>query len=256
MKTWTDIGSDVDWEQYGGKWAKADPAHPGRYYVIEFVNMEEACGSDNEGHDKYLCEIKQVDLNEIPDDELKSAFDCCGYDLDDPDYQSDMCKVEACASYGISAPMECFGSNTYASRLRAKARRYADELMADEALVQSQLDQTVNGIGSTARDFGQGNTMAGLDRWKVEQKTRALKVNFKRVPSDDPIAFTHGFQTGCAGGPFPADESDLAPAWIEGHTLGLKVRNGEEDIRNLNLWVTPEESDPTMALMARLSGNL
>ena len=77
--------------------------------------------------------------------------------------------VETRHGYGFGAAMQEFTSRTYAGRLRADARRYAESLMADEALVQSQPDEPVNKIGSTARDFGRGDSLAGLKRYQKGQ---------------------------------------------------------------------------------------
>ena len=34
MPGWTDIGSDVSWDDYGGKWARR--ARDGSWYVVDF----------------------------------------------------------------------------------------------------------------------------------------------------------------------------------------------------------------------------
>lgn len=159
----------MNWEDYGGKWAKADPTYSGRYYVIDFTNMEDTCGRD--ATYKFHCSVRQVDLTQIPKSELVSALESCGYDfyeLAREGYTNRHIQwqmVDACHGHGLGAPMQEFTSNTYAGRLRADARRYAESLMADEALVQSQLDKPVNRIGSTARDFGRGDALAGLERY-------------------------------------------------------------------------------------------
>jgi len=257
---WRELSGDINWEDYGGKWGFQDPSNPSVFYVIKHDNMMEYMGEDEikeNGIDIHVSNVMRVDLSEVPESELASAFECCGFDPDECELSAsnlDWAKVECLVDYGVAAPMGEHSDPSYPERARAAARREVAELIADSAKCNAKLDRPVNAIGSTARDFGQGNIMAGLDRYKIEQQTRALKVNMKRVPSDDPIAFTHGFQTGCAGGPFPADEDDLAPEWIKGHELGLMVRDGKEDIRELNTWVKPDTSNAAMDLMARLQG--
>jgi len=263
MKNWDMLTGDVSWEDYGAKWVRKDPNVEGRYYVLDFINMDEACGRDNEGHDTYICEVKIVDLSDIDTETMKSAYDCYGLDLDNPDYQSDLCKVDCLVGYGCSAPVGSHSGNSYPLRVRAAARREAEELMKDSELAEHKLDQPVNRIGSTAREFGRGDIGSAMDRIREALDSEPttdmgvmtsltppaysvrLNVNMKRVPSDDPLAYAHGFMTGCAGDPKPTDEADegeLADAWVEGYELGLRVKSGDEDIRNLNTWVKPAES--------------
>jgi len=265
MKTWTNIGGDISWDEYGGRWAKADKNHLGRYYILDFVNMWDACGQsdcERDGQDRYICEVRLVDLSEVSEASLKSAYDCCGLDMDDPDYQSDLCKVEALHCYGCSAPMDSFSANTYAGRVRAQARRCAEGLMTDAAAAECALGRPVNAIGSTAREYGLGDLDSAMARHRerceevVERATEMatiasfdpltyavrLNVNMKRVPSDDPIAYSHGFMTGYTGGDRPADDDDLAEAWLEGYAKGLDVKDGKEDVRNLNAWVKVVEN--------------
>lgn len=263
MKNWQELSGDVSWEDYGGKWCRKDPSHDGRYYVLDFINMDEACGSDNEGHDTYLCEVKIVELNELSAETLKSAMECCGLDFDDwnsppTQEQRELAYVDCCVGYGCAAPVHTEGGSSYPLRVRAAARRYAEELMADAEAAEHALDQPVNRIGSTAREYGRGDLDSAMDRIRAELDgpttemamatslnpptySVRLNVNIRRVPSDDPLAYSHGFMTGTAGGDKPADEDDLAPAWLEGYALGLKVRAGDEDIRNLNSWVKPAQ---------------
>jgi len=253
---WVELGGDINWEEHGGKWCRKDPNLSRVFYVIEHMNLVECMGErdvEAGGLDKYVSSISRIDLDEIPESEVESALESCGIELANYDSdETDLVVVEALTGYGCAAPMGEYSDPSYPERSRAAARREVEELIADSVKCEDMLDRPVNAIGSTARDFGQGNIMAGLDRYKVEQETRALKVRLKRVPSDDPIAFAHGFQTGCAGGAFPADESDLAPEWLRGHELGLKVRNGDEDIRELNHWVEPDTSNTSMDLMVKL----
>jgi hypothetical protein len=166
MRGWIDIGSDVSWDEYGGKWAKRAP--DGSYYVIDFTNMWDACGEEEckrDGQARWVCEVKRVDLSDLSEKQLQSALDCVGCDLDDvPEAHRELAKVEACVSYGCAQPLESFSGDVYSSRIRAEARRYAETLMRDAEALEVKLESPVNRIGSTAREYGRGDLDAALSR--------------------------------------------------------------------------------------------
>jgi len=162
MKGWTDVGSDVNWVDYHGKWARK--AADGSWYVLDWTNMVDACGAEGEDC-PYVCEVKRVDLSDLSAETLKSALDCVGLDLDDvkPEHR-DCALVEACVSYGCAQPLESFSGAKYPERIRANARRYAEQCMKDAALLAERLARPVNRIGSTAAEYGRGDIDAALSR--------------------------------------------------------------------------------------------
>jgi hypothetical protein len=167
VKGWIDLGSDVSWDEYGGKWGKR--ARDGSWYVIDFTNMYEACGEDEckrDGCAQYTCEVKRVDLNDIDAETLNRARDCVGLDcLDDvPEAHREAALVEACVAYGCAQPLESFNGDSYPDRIRAQARRYAETCMRDARLLRERLARPVNKIGSTAEEYGRGDLDAALDR--------------------------------------------------------------------------------------------
>jgi hypothetical protein len=173
MKDWMFLTGDVNWEDYGAKWCRKDAS--GVWWVLDFSNKEEW----GDGARGYYCEVKRLDLAEVVISEMHSALASCGWTIDPAgpaivnDYDGiviasgldDMepVLVESLVSYGVSAPM---GSEegTHPTHVRAAARRLADELMADEKRAEAALAKPVNKIGSTARDFGRGDSLAGLRR--------------------------------------------------------------------------------------------
>jgi hypothetical protein len=72
--------------------------------------------------------------------------------------------VECCIQYGLGAPLETFTGNKYPERIRAQARRYAEECMRDSTLLQDRLARPVNAIGSTAAEYGRGDIDSALHR--------------------------------------------------------------------------------------------
>jgi hypothetical protein len=176
MKGWIDIGSYINWEDYGGKWARR--AADGSYYVLDFTNMLEACGEEA-ADCPFVCEVKRVDLSDIPDERIKSALQCVGLRFLGDAIVSDsgdevapagdtrrreLVLVEACVSYGCTQPLESFSGAKYPARIRAEARRYAESLMKDAAALQVRLDHPVNAIGSTAAEYGRGDIDSALNR--------------------------------------------------------------------------------------------
>lgn len=168
MKGWTDIGSDVSWSDYGGNWAKR--ADSGVWFVVTFTNMFDACGERDckrDGVPQYLAEVRSVDPSDLPDRTIKSALDSVGYEETGPGIMpSELVIVEACVGYGAYAPLESFSSDTYPERLRAKARRAAEALIRDAAAFEAKLELPVNQIGSTAREYMQGDLNAALIRYQ------------------------------------------------------------------------------------------
>jgi hypothetical protein len=179
MKDWMFLTGDVNWEDYGAKWCRKDAS--GVWWVLDFSNKEE-WGNGARG---YYCEVKRLDLAEVHPTEIKSALRSCGWRIDPSrpaivnEYDGhnvhgnyviaegldnmEPVLVECLVGYGVSAPM---GSEegTHPTHVRAAARRLADELMADEKRAEAALAKPVNKIGSTARDFGRGDSLAGLRR--------------------------------------------------------------------------------------------
>jgi hypothetical protein len=115
---------------------------------------------------KYECDVLMVDLNSLSAKELKAALDCCGLDLDSLEKDvREAAAVDCCVSYGTYAPLDSVSGDHRPLNIRAKARRIADELMSDSDILDDRLDRPVNAIGTTAREFGSGNILAGLERY-------------------------------------------------------------------------------------------
>jgi hypothetical protein len=210
---------------------------------------------ESSGYDQHCDKVSRVDLSEVPESELTSALECCGVDLEE--YEAEHAemipwvKVECLVDYGAAAPMGDYSHPHRADCARAEARRAVEEMIADSDHTDRLLDRPVNGIGSTARDFGRGDCMAGLDRYKRAKEASSLSVPMGQVPSDDPLAYTFGYQHGATGQPIrDAGDDELAPAYVEGHALGCKVLNGEVEPP---AWAKPAPSNPAMDLMAKLS---
>lgn len=204
MKGWTDIGSDVSWDEYGGRWARR--ARDGSWYVVEFMDMYEACGEDeckNYGQCRYVCEVNRVDLTDLDAETLKSALQGAGLQIvdktpidgiraivsDQGDVVAtsngptwDLVLVEAYASSGAKQPLESFSGDTRPANVRANARRAAEALMRDAVALEAKLDRPVNAIGATAREYARGEIMPALNR-NPEKPENALMLRMVGMPT-------------------------------------------------------------------------
>lgn len=174
MKGWATLACDVNWEDYGGMWAKEDKAKPGTWIVLRFTNLYDAMGERDckrDGIPQFECDVKLVDLKDI-EAKIAEALRSCGYVRKDentivnehdgspvvsgPD--ATLCIVEACVGYGLGAPLESFTSEHRPVNLRARARKYAEEMIrpAGSTSLRDRLARPVNAIGTSARDYGRG----------------------------------------------------------------------------------------------------
>lgn len=169
---WTDLGSDVSWDNYGGKWGICAP--DGSWFVILFDSWENMVGKrEAEVGSKYLVEIRQVNLAEISPEHFEtlmrsSDIDLRGFWATGKPIESEAAQimlVEGCVSYGIYALLWDESSNAAPMRLMVKARKIVEEYIRDAKKLDKALDRSVNAIGSTARDFAKGDIEAGLRRY-------------------------------------------------------------------------------------------
>lgn len=177
-KGWTDIGSDISWDEYGGRWARKGAGRT--YYVIDFTNMYEACGreAEEDGASKYVCEVRLIDLDDIDAKSIKSALDSCSLTIDGDEIvdctgsvlakrgedRFDLVLAEACNGYGAYAPIDSAEGMSHPVNVRGKARRIAEIYMRDERAREVAMDRPVNRIGSTAREYMRGDIDSALNR--------------------------------------------------------------------------------------------
>jgi hypothetical protein len=196
MRGWIDLGGDCSWEDYGHTWARK--AKDGSWYVLKFENLVEAGGSDFKDT-PYECDVKWIDLSEVPTKELVSALQSYGwhisFDIDTGekaiidtysgnfivkgDCDCDQMLVECCIQYGLGAPLEGF-TGKRALVVRAAARRFAEECMKDANMLEKYLARPVNRIGSTAREYGIGNIDAAMHRAPTTKPVKT--INPHRCP--------------------------------------------------------------------------
>jgi hypothetical protein len=156
-RTWHDIGSDVNWIDYGGHWARR--IDDTRYHVIRFDNLADATGDETAGYHVQLSEV------DITSGQLDSALCAMGWTdinwIDDPDSNParlPLCQVEALSSYGAYAPLESFAGHNAHSLMR-QAKALSRRLERDATAYETAMDRPVNKIGSTAREYAAGTRL-------------------------------------------------------------------------------------------------
>jgi hypothetical protein len=172
--------------------------------------------------------------------------------------------AEACFDYGSFAPMFS-GQGPNRGKLIAQAKRESREL-DDPIKHEAAMDRPVNAIGSTAREFGQGDFQSAMIRGAMQGKPEAKlmlkiygandeqinalqgqtqqaprtieqalqqapvqQIALGQIPSDDPLAYMAGFMDGQNNREKPAPTNELAPAYLEGYRHAIAVRLGEAE---------------------------
>lgn len=234
MKTWHGSG-DINFLDYGGVWTRHVAGS--RYHVVVLDNMDEACGSDNEGQPRYAVELREVDLSTAP---IKAALESCGPYPPDPDLPP-LAVAECVSSYGAAAPLWSDSGNN-GHKLVREAKRQSRELAEDEDAYEAAMSRPVNALGSTAREYGRGDFDSALSRGLASGSRDAAimaqmqapaprgpvaySVTVSAVPSDDPLAYSMGFVDAFLGKslPDPGDGDSLADAYTKGRTDGAETR--------------------------------
>jgi len=141
MKRFRFLMGDVNWQDYGGKWYRQ--LDDTTYHVIELINMWDATGEEEQ--DKYVVELREIDLLKLPESQIKSAIGSCSWINDDNlDFRL---MLEAIHGYGYGAPMGDYSGNNY-SKLLVRAKRESYNL---EGLNQGDIDSIVN--DESLKDF-------------------------------------------------------------------------------------------------------
>lgn len=158
-KAWTDIGSDVNWIDYGGRWARHIEGT--RYHVIRFENCEQW----GDGATGYHCDLQEININ-ASDETLKGAMQYTGLEEvwhELTQEQRKLALVEALSSYGAYAPLWS-EAGTNAWKLIRAAKAESRLLATDSAEYEARMDRPVNKIGSTAREYAEGDYNSAILR--------------------------------------------------------------------------------------------
>jgi hypothetical protein len=220
---------DVNMLDYGGKNSRCVGNR--KFQFIEFVNMDEACGRDNEGSSKYNVSLRLVDLNAVSADNIASALRSCSWE--GMDITNDTVLAECLDSYGLHAPLQEYnGSNARA--LMRQAYRDANDLLEPDQLRQA-LEKPVNRIGSTALEFMQGDLTSAIQRGCESGSPDArIMAKMYGVPQQaiddtrpaDYLPYLMGYMCAMNGGTKETDP-DTSPEYFRGFERGENVRAGK-----------------------------
>lgn len=235
MNKWTYSG-DVNMLDYGGKNMRHTSGR--QFQVIELINMDEACGRDNEGQPKYVVELRLVDLNALSQETINSALKSCEWEGME---QSDPVLAECCDSYGAHAPLESFSGNN-ARKLLRQAHKTANALLDSDEL-ESRLDRPVNKIGSSAREFMNGDFMPAIQRGCESGNPDArIMAKMHGVPQQaiddarpqDFLPYIMGYMAAMANGPKETDP-DTSPEYFRGYERAENIKAGKAPVPS---WIT------------------
>jgi len=231
MKSKWQYSGDVNMLDYGGK--NFRQTGPRQFQFVELINMDDACGRDNEGQPKYAVALHLVDLDSIPEKTIKSALECCGQEW----LENDILLAECCDSYGAHAPLENWSGNN-AHKLLRLAYKAANALL-DESALEAAMERPVNKIGSSAREFMTGDIFSPLQRG-CESGNQDARIMAKMygVPQEaiddtrpeDYLPFFMGYMSAMNGGERNvacAEGDTISPEYFRGYDRGLNVKAGK-----------------------------
>ena len=217
---------------------------PRVFQFINVIDMDDACGSDNEGRPTYVAELMLVDLNQISPATLASAIESCGWEGagSSPDALAEICR-----SYGAHAPLGSWEGNGR-EVVRRQARSEAHMLLHDQDAMTERMERPVNALGSTATEYMKGDLDSALTRG-VQEGRHDARILAKMYGADqltidavsderpsDWLPWFMGYMAGSADA-YPKATldvfrhlrtgDDFAPEYLQGYRRGELVRKGE-----------------------------
>ena len=210
MKKWTVLQDNDDFlevKYLGGR----------KYLVLEVLDLKA-----HTGEGEFCVDLALVDLDAVGAATIRSAMECYGCEDDEPE---ELYLVEMLHGYGSKAPLFSAeaGGRVVARRL---GRSEASKLDIDAAM-----DRPVNALGSTAREYMNGDFQSAVYRGVQEgrQDARIMSKLYGVDPDEhivDRLPFMMGFLAGKAGQANEANE-DYSPHYTSGWERGQRVARGE-----------------------------
>ena len=180
------LTGDVCWEDHGGSWFRK--VSNSRFHVVRIFNWEVETG-EGSGYNVDLVEVDTDDL-----DRLHPALESCGYAVDADSavyvpYSGDvLCEgfdfkrrrlifCECMHGYGSYAPIDDESGEKFEPLFLQMVKR-SIELTEDEDAYEAAMNNPVNAIGSTAREYQQGDINSAIMRGlnKGDEKAAVMAV--------------------------------------------------------------------------------
>ena len=252
-----------------------------KYHMLEWTDMDDACGKGNKGEPRYCVELAEVDLLVAPRAQVEKALNSCGWTLKafspttlmpctiTNDWDGSVVATgkrvawrlaQTLHDYGAKAPLWRTATNNLKLGMR-EGRAESALLTEDRVAYAERMIKNVNALGSTTREFAQGDftsailrgVRAGNANARLMAKMHgASEENIAAVAAApttgscfrasidlgqmtrqgiaDPIAFQNGFVHAMAGMGLDDDRKDLAEAYVLGYHLGVQVRTGDAPV--------------------------
>jgi hypothetical protein len=159
QKMWREWMCDANWLDYGGTWYRHVTGR--RFHFISILNWADTCGEREaaEVGSTYCVDLAEVDLDEIPESEIRSSLASCGCEEENP---SDLVRAGCCHDSGSKAPLSSVnGNNAWRLIREAKAESRA---LDDPRKHDTAMERTVNKLGSTAAEYMSGDLSSALWR--------------------------------------------------------------------------------------------
>lgn len=132
----------------------------GMFHVIEVTDMDEACGRDNEGREKYVVELHLVDLDALTDKAWAEAKKSCGWEgMED----TPRIRAEVFHRHGNKAPLHSVTTDNRGKGY-AECRKESYRLSGTPGALDEALMKPANKIGATALEFMQGDINSAMVR--------------------------------------------------------------------------------------------
>jgi hypothetical protein len=169
MRNFKWLTGDIDYATYGGKWYRVpNPNLPHRAHIMELLNWNEY---EWNPVIMYSVTLSEVDLNEIPIENIKAAKECYGIDVDE--VISFEFLLETLHGFGGSAPIYEESGNNYRNLLRAA--RNESRRLEDPEVHRAAMNKVVNKIGSTAYEYMRGDLFSAMERNKTEPHVKIIR---------------------------------------------------------------------------------
>jgi len=159
VQHWIDRKNDPKWATTEGLWLRHGTGQ--LWFSVRFINLE------SQGGQGMVCEAAMVSLNDVPRKDLLAAAAVAKLKLDDPQPQAEleMQLVEALLDYGVYAPLLIVTTTDSPEVTQMHVMQSVNRMISHPEELNAVLDTPANVVGTTARELGQGNMMAGLDRY-------------------------------------------------------------------------------------------